>query len=97
MRQSSIVGVGRSGAELVGVELSVWPNPATNTLNVTTLTSQQVEIQIIDLLGNTQLTSPSEGPSTTINVAALSSGVYGVRCVGVGGNTSTTILFVKAP
>jgi hypothetical protein len=61
-------------------QVIIYPNPATEQINISTKTSQGVEnlvrsVQIVDLLGRVML----ESNKTTLNIKNLASGSYVVK------------------
>ncbi len=57
------------------LEASIYPNPATNVLNVS-VDASEFNFEVFDIAGKVQLSGKSEG---TINVAKLAKGLYTVR------------------
>ncbi|MBC7510498.1 MAG: T9SS type A sorting domain-containing protein [Ferruginibacter sp.] len=80
VRQITNIGIGKS--------LRIYPNPATNNLNVST-TSLLQKIQITDMAGHTVITAIRTGNNTIIGISKLSAGTY-ICKIG-----SSQILFVK--
>jgi hypothetical protein len=80
MSGTSITGV----EELVPVSSCVYPNPASNTLNIKS-NENPTKVEILDLNGRLVLTS---GMEKQINISEISSGLYTVR-VHLKGNVVT--------
>ncbi|MBK9049332.1 MAG: T9SS type A sorting domain-containing protein [Bacteroidetes bacterium] len=77
------------------VQLKLFPNPATNLINLQTTGFKNSTITILNTMGKTVFTSNlSEAQNqTTINISKLSSGVYFIK---VNDNENTvTLKFVK--
>ncbi len=80
------VGINENAASNV----SVFPNPCNNVLNVTA--NGNNEVQIVNLLGQV-ITTQTMTDNAQINVSDLSNGVYFVRINGANG--TTTQKFIK--
>ncbi|MBP5709657.1 MAG: DUF2436 domain-containing protein [Bacteroidales bacterium] len=78
------VGISETDAQTFGL----YPNPATEVLNVKA--NDVKEIEIVNMLGQTVITTNVQ----TINVASLTNGVYFVR-VNYNNGTVSTQKFVK--
>lgn len=78
--------------------VNLYPNPATNTLQVyaeKTLNPQSISIMNISG-AQTMITAVEKGKETTdININSLAAGLYTVRITDVHGNMITTRKFVK--
>jgi hypothetical protein len=78
--------------------MTVYPNPASESVNVVIKNSgtAPAQLEVLDLSGRTitsQTLNAESGYSTTLNVGELSAGVYLVRAFN--GDQSTSTLFVK--
>ena len=66
--------------ELIKSNFSIYPNPATDRLNIAIDTPPgNAEISIIDLVGKTHLQVPIRGEDLSIDISTLPKGVYFVR------------------
>ena len=73
-------------------KVSVYPNPATDVLNIKTLDGKMsVTSQIYDANGRLVL----ESTGTSINVSQLAKGVYNISIAGQDGNKLMTTKFIK--
>ncbi|QZE14770.1 discoidin domain-containing protein [Halosquirtibacter laminarini] len=61
-----------------GVELKVYPNPATDFIEVKGISNRKVSVKVFDILGNEELFIPNYD-GQKINVKALPNGVHAVR------------------
>jgi hypothetical protein len=84
---------GINEANLVSTQISVYPNPAFETINIA-LNSDKVElIQISDLFGRTLNSIQPEGKVVSVNLSTFANGVYFVKAVS---NEKTEIIkFIK--
>ena len=64
---------------------SVYPNPATDVLNIT-MNAEIETVSIIGMDGKTISTQDVNGMSTVVEVANLNAGVYMYQIVGVDGS-----------
>lgn len=73
-------------------KLSIYPNPTSNNLNISSATNlDKANYQIVDVLGKTVISGRLE--YETINVSSLSNGIYFLK---VSNNSATqTIKFIK--
>jgi len=60
--------------ELTGI--SVYPNPASDTININTLEVQNMDLNVYDMLGRSVKTTTLSNTRNAINVSDLSSGMY---------------------
>jgi hypothetical protein len=65
------------------VGFSSYPNPANNTMTISVDTKTTDNIKVYDLLGNQVAVYPVRGASTSIDISALTSGVYLLSVNGV--------------
>ena len=70
--------------EYVGIEdyeqnISLYPNPATNMLTITTDMPSEKDIQVVDLFGRVLLEQKSEDLQIKMDISRLSSGCYLLR------------------
>lgn len=75
-------------------ELSIYPNPAKDKLNVSWKgNAQNATVQIVDMMGRTQLAAEISQQSNELNVAALPQGYYLLTVATDNGNA--VLKFVK--
>jgi PKD repeat protein len=78
--------------ELENSVLSIYPNPASTTLNISVDNKLlNSSVNVIDVLGNIVYTSSIKSNIETINISNLSKGMYFVKIEGV----DNTIKFIK--
>ena len=65
--------------------LVLYPNPATNAVNIALDINLFKSVQVVDLAGNTVLHTNIDKNITSLNVSHLQNGVYFVRAIGKGG------------
>ena len=70
-------------------ELSVYPNPAGEYLNIVTKQTNVGAIEILDLLGRINLLQNITTTHTTVDIKNLKSGFYFIRLRDANGNIST--------
>jgi hypothetical protein len=75
------------------VAAKVYPNPATNTLNIDIADNTASQIMITDMAGNLVATCQITGNHTAINTASLATGTYLLQLSGNG--KSGSVRFVK--
>jgi hypothetical protein len=73
--------------------LSVYPNPVNSVLSVQSSKADIIEIQIVDLSGSVMECTIVNANQNTIDVSALSRGIYFVKIRTTNGNT--VVRFVK--
>ena len=78
-------------SEYAESEIKIFPNPATNVLNISY--SGSVQLQIVNMLGQVVRTQETNGEAQ-IDVSDLEKGVYFLRVVGAHG--TSTQKFIKA-
>ncbi len=71
-----VFGVGMNEPEAVSV--NVYPNPATDVLNIES-SSRIKEVQVINLVGQTVKVQSTDAKKVSLNVSDLRSGVYNLR------------------
>ncbi len=87
------VTAGTSGVEnIVSNNVSLYPNPATDLLNVTV--KENSTFELIDITGKTVLLRTVEGTSS-INISKLSSGMYLAKVTSESGLTEISKVLVK--
>jgi hypothetical protein len=74
--------------------LNVYPNPASDVINVTLNKEVTATINVVDVTGKVVKTSTINGTTTSINTAGLSSGVYYVNITD-GTSVSTEKVVIK--
>lgn len=72
--------------------LKVYPNPAKNTLYVTSDSFEVKEVQLYDVLGKSVLNTKTA--NNTVNISSLSKGVYVVK-ITEGGKTATRKIVIE--
>jgi len=70
--------------------LTVWPNPATETVHIEG--SEVAEVQVYNAMG--QLVKTVQG-SNEINVSSLAEGFYLLRVTAIDGNMFVNCLIIK--
>jgi len=65
--------------------LTLYPNPATNAVNIALDINVFKSVQVVDLAGNTVLHTNIDKNITSLNVSHLQNGVYFIRAIGIGG------------
>ncbi len=87
------VTAGTAGVNnIVSNNVSLYPNPATDLLNVTV--KENSTFELIDITGKTVLSRMIEGTST-INISKLSSGMYLAKVTSESGVTEISKVLVK--
>ena len=77
-------------------KVTVYPNPASDLLNLTWSEKPEAEVSVIDLNGKVITTLIcNNGLTNSVNVKALSPGTYILRITGKGLNAQQSILFSK--
>jgi hypothetical protein len=79
--------------EIEGSDFTVvlYPNPAANSLTVRSSTLKIERVEIIDVIGKTIFSQQSSGSNRqTIDVSALTEGIYFVKVTGNDGQTGTS-------
>jgi hypothetical protein len=84
---ASTVGISSLPAQVT----HIYPNPATDRVNVSTKLCQTAEV--IDMMGRTVITVKPNNTQFEINVAGLKSGLYAIRLTHEGG--ISTSKFIK--
>ena len=76
--------------------ISLYPNPATNTVSITTSSSSfPLQLSVMDLSGKTILQNKLQAETTTINVSNLQTGLYLVTTEDSSGAKSTSKLMIN--
>ncbi len=68
--------------QLPGARLSIYPNPARNTLNIEYGGQEPVQLLFYDLLGRLVMEKADIRASVTLDISGLPDGVYFVKAVG---------------
>ncbi|HEX7413431.1 MAG TPA: T9SS type A sorting domain-containing protein, partial [Bacteroidia bacterium] len=80
-------------------EVSLYPNPAKDVLNVECLMVNETTLQITDMLGNIVMqhtySPPSEGQGEAINVADLAEGIYNISISSNEGVVNKRVVIVR--
>ena len=74
--------------------VSIYPNPATTTLNLTSTTTSDFELSILDITGKVIKTEKMLDQTFAFDVSDLASGIYMLRLVSHDG-ASKIVKFVK--
>lgn len=74
--------------------VSIYPNPATTTLNLTSTGISDFELSVLDITGKVIKTQKMLDQTFTFDVSDLASGIYMLRLVSTDG-TSKVVKFVK--
>lgn len=72
------------------IELSVFPNPASNFINFTTLSTEAVKILVFDVTGKIIASELMETGKAKMNTGSLTSGVYLYHVIGKNNQVLTT-------
>lgn len=75
-------------------EISIYPNPATTTLNLSSTGMSDFELSILDITGKVIKTEKMLDQTFTFDVSDLASGMYMLRLVSTDG-ASKVVKFVK--
>ncbi|MBO7618269.1 MAG: T9SS type A sorting domain-containing protein [Bacteroidales bacterium] len=75
-------------------DVSIYPNPAITTLNLTSTATSDFDISILDVTGKVIKTEKMSDQTFTIDVSDLASGIYMLRLVSQDG-ASKIVKFVK--
>lgn len=76
--------------EKVNIELSVFPNPAINLINFTTISTEAVKIIAFDVTGKVVASEMLETGKAKMNTGNLTSGVYVYHVVGKNNQVLTS-------
>ena len=78
-----------------GMELSIFPNPTSSDVNVSTGEEMQT-LEILSILGETVYRKEIHGAfKTTLNGLSLEKGIYFITVITVGGSEMTGKLLVE--
>jgi uncharacterized repeat protein (TIGR01451 family) len=92
---TAVTTITTMGTEVYNQQLfSAYPNPATGSVNIKLQDAASASIKITNVLGKTVLTSQMNGTESTLDIAALSSGVYFIT-LQAGSTQSTQKIIVK--
>ena len=75
-------------------EISIYPNPATTTLNLSSTGTSDFELSVLDITGKVIKTEKMLDQTFTFDVSDLASGIYMLRLVSTDG-ASKVVKFVK--
>ena len=80
-------GQGQTGIPEVSEQaaLILYPNPASDAVNITLDVNLFKSVQVVDLTGNTVLNTTVDKNIISLDVSHLQNGVYLVRAMGNGG------------
>ncbi|HKK10779.1 MAG TPA: PKD domain-containing protein, partial [Bacteroidales bacterium] len=89
-------GVGIEQLSLEEEKLIVYPNPASDIINVVTLPNTEAQVRILSAVGKQVLAKQITDEKTTLNVGNLPSGIYIVEMIDTAnGQRITKRLIVK--
>lgn len=87
----SVTAVGLAEAFANGIQLKVYPNPASEMVNIEAYTDQEMQVAVIDIIGKVVLravAAPSSGKLVyTLNTSSFSKGVYQLNLTSKSGST----------
>jgi len=75
--------------------VSIYPNPASNFIEVVSTSLESGRIEIVDAVGRVVLGIKYANYSTTVNVQNLNSGLYFVRLINQSNNLIKEVKLVK--
>jgi len=64
--------------------VSIYPNPASSELMVSNLERTTMDIRVTDISGRMVMELSSSNANTTLNIASLKAGVYGIQIYSAG-------------
>lgn len=73
-------------------QMNIYPNPATNVLNINTSSEELVQISIIDITGRIVDQQTITGGFGSLNISNLPQGVYQLKLQGNSINTNQTFI-----
>jgi hypothetical protein len=77
-------------------QFSVYPNPARDVVNITSLANSSSTVMIMDLAGRTVAsTTLNASGSTTMNISQLNSGVYFIRIASENGQHTEKLILQR--
>lgn len=62
--------------KLPGSSITIWPNPASGTVNIATDNYTTMKVRIFDLAGKLQLDQLTQTAETSLNISSLKPGIY---------------------
>lgn len=74
--------------------VSIYPNPVSNTLNISTL-STIAKVQVLNVIGQEVMSNDFNAKNVTINTESLTNGVYFVKVTNTKGQSSVTKIVKK--
>ena len=75
-------------------EISIYPNPVTTTLNLSSTAISDFELSILDITGKVIKTERMSDQTFAFDVSDIASGIYMLRLVSTDG-ASKIVKFVK--
>jgi uncharacterized delta-60 repeat protein len=84
-----------SGPGLWNGEVSIYPNPVVNQLNLRNVGGRKLSIQLIDIYGKTVRQWNTAQTTTALDVTGLASGVYQVVLTDAARNTTISQTIIK--
>lgn len=76
-------------------EVSMYPNPAFSALTLVLPSSDNADIQIVDMRGEIVYTTTAQQQNVTLNISNLATGTYVVRIKTAQGTTGKTLHIVR--
>ncbi len=73
--------------------IRIFPNPASNVLNISSAVNRKASIIISDITGKILMTSALTGTQKIIDISGLSYGIYFLKIID--GNKTETVKFIK--
>ena len=83
---------GSSAAEVKSESVSVYPNPATDIVNVNVGTAANATVELTDVTGKVVASVSGVSGSTAINTAAVPAGLYVVSVTSANGVTTSKVV-----
>ncbi len=84
---------GYSQVTLPSETIKVFPNPAQNTLTISSLTEEKLSVIIYDIRGTQIISTFTKGKSLSMDISEIPSGVYFIKVFGM--NKTETHKFIK--
>jgi hypothetical protein len=78
------------------LKVSLYPNPAKNTLNINITGNDEVKtINVFDVNGKLVMSQQASPVNTALNIRPLSGGIYFLKVTGAGGKELYQQKFIK--
>jgi hypothetical protein len=75
---------------------TLYPNPASNKLYVSTAGPALAQLRVYDMLGQVTMSEKVAAPDVALDISGLSNGLYILQCIGHDGQTVSDTRFVVA-